>query len=100
MGEDPRGARPRPGGEAGGLTQRRQVMPTRSYLSQVERTVTFGLGTAAEADSLKVVWPDGSEQTVEVAGVDRLQVIVQSPLTTNRDFERIAELRPLELWRP
>ncbi len=65
--------------EAGGLTQRRQVMPTRSYLSQVERTVTFGLGTAASADSLKVVWPDGVEQTVEVVGVDRLQVIVQSP---------------------
>ena len=65
--------------EAGGLTQRRQVMPTRSYLSQVERTVTFGLGTVAEVDSLKVVWPDGSEQAVNVAGVDRLQAIVQSP---------------------
>ncbi len=65
--------------EAGGLTQRRQVMPTRSYLSQVERTVTFGLGTTAEVDSLKVLWPGGSEQIVEVAGVDRLQVITQRP---------------------
>ncbi|MCP3962062.1 MAG: CRTAC1 family protein [bacterium] len=63
---------------AGGVTQRRQVMPTRSYLSQVERTVTFGLGDAASVDSLRVVWPDGSEQTVDGVEVDRLRVVDQS----------------------
>ena len=30
--------------EVDGQVQRRQVMPTRSYLSQVELPVTFGLG--------------------------------------------------------
>ncbi len=52
-------------------------MPTRSYLSQVERTVTFGLGYATEIDSLEITWPDGSAQTVSGALVDRLQVIEQ-----------------------
>ena len=33
-----------------------------SYLSQSERTVTFGLGAAAAADSLAVRWPSGAEQ--------------------------------------
>ena len=60
---------------AGVVVQRRQVMPTRSYLSRVERAITFGLGTTDRIDSLEVVWPDGSEQTVEGVGVDRLQVI-------------------------
>ncbi|MEM7582098.1 MAG: CRTAC1 family protein [Acidobacteriota bacterium] len=62
---------------AGGTTQRRQVMPTRSYLSQVERTVTFGLGAAERVDELKVIWPDGSEQRVDGVEVDRLQVVTR-----------------------
>lgn len=37
----------------------RHVMPTKSYLSQSELTLTFGLGTAT-ADSAEVRWPDGS----------------------------------------
>ncbi|HEX2164598.1 MAG TPA: CRTAC1 family protein, partial [Thermoanaerobaculia bacterium] len=47
---------------AGGTAQRRFVSPTRSYLSQVEPTVTFGLGTTTEVDSLKIAWPDGTVQ--------------------------------------
>jgi enediyne biosynthesis protein E4 len=62
---------------AGGVVQRRQVMPTRSYLSQVERTVTFGLGSADRIDALKVVWPDASEQTVQPVPVDQLLVLEQ-----------------------
>ena len=62
---------------AGGVTQRRQVMPTRSYLSQVEPTVTFGLGELDRVDSVKVVWPDGTEETVEGVEVDRLRVVEQ-----------------------
>jgi len=62
---------------AGGVVQRRQVMPTRSYLSQVERTVTFGLGPADRIDALKVIWPDTSEQTVKQVPVDQLLVLEQ-----------------------
>ena len=63
---------------AGGVTQRRRVMPTRSYLSQVERTVTFGLGDSDRVGSLRVTWPDGSVQEVEPEGVDRRIVIRQA----------------------
>jgi hypothetical protein len=55
---------------AGGATQRRQVMPTRSYLSQVELPVTFGLGASDEIDGLKVIWPDGTEQEVATDGLE------------------------------
>jgi len=57
--------------EADGVTQRRFVMPTRSYLSQVETPVTFGLGAGEHVDRLTVIWPDGSRQEVPVDGVDR-----------------------------
>ncbi len=50
---------------AGGIRQRRQVMPTRSYLSQVELPLTFGLGTAPSIDAVQVRWPDGQMQTLE-----------------------------------
>lgn len=56
---------------AGGVTQRRVVMPTRSYLSQVEPLATFGLGSTAAVDTVEVVWPDGARQRVDVPGVDR-----------------------------
>ena len=64
---------------AGGVIQRRQVMPTRSYLSQVELPVTFGLGRSDRIDSLKVTWPDGAQQTMQAAPVDRLLVLEQAP---------------------
>ncbi len=50
--------------------QRRTVMPTRSYLSQVELPLTFGLGAAEEVESLRVRWPDG---TVEDVPAERLR---------------------------
>ena len=45
---------------AGGATMRRTVMPTRSYLSQVELPLTFGLGAAGQVDAVTVRWPDGA----------------------------------------
>jgi hypothetical protein len=66
------GAEVRLEGPAG--TQRRTVMPTRSYLSQVELPVTFGLGAATTA-TLTVRWPDGEEQVLRDLPADRLHVI-------------------------
>lgn len=57
--------------QVNGTVQRRQVMPTRSYLSQVELPVTFGLGEQAEIDWLRVVWPDGQEQTIHAPSVNQ-----------------------------
>ncbi len=56
----------------------RQVMPTRSYLSQVELPVTIGLGESAVPVSITISWPGGGEQTVENLAVDRTHVIRQS----------------------
>jgi hypothetical protein len=61
----------------GGPVQRRQVMPTRSYLSQVELPVTFGLGEATFAESVTVLWPDGSRQVVHIDDVDVSLTVVQ-----------------------
>lgn len=62
---------------SGDLVQRRCVMPSRSYLSQVELPVTFGLGTRETVDSLLVRWPDGETQEVEVAAPDTTLEVVQ-----------------------
>src|SRR6185295_7155443 len=43
----------------GNQTLSRQVMPTRSYLSQSELPVTIGLGTATSVDSVEILWPTG-----------------------------------------
>ena len=56
--------------DAGGITQRRQVMPTRSYQSQVELPVTFGLGSVSQVDEIRILWPDRTQQIVPGAGVD------------------------------
>lgn len=60
-----------------GITQRRQVMPARSYLSQVELPVTFGLGDCEQIEAVTVTWPDGSTQEIQASAIDRLLVIEQ-----------------------
>jgi hypothetical protein len=62
---------------AGTRTERRLVTPTRSYLSQAELVVTFGLGEEGKADALEVTWPGGERETVPLEGVDRLVVVRQ-----------------------
>ncbi|MCY3590941.1 MAG: CRTAC1 family protein [Acidobacteria bacterium] len=67
---------------AGPVVQRRRVMPTRSYQSQVEPVVTIGLGEVASVDDLtrvEVLWPDGSRQPVEVGGLDRVVEVTYRP---------------------
>lgn len=50
----------------GGVLHRRAVTATRSYLSQSELPVTFGLGAEGEVEGLAVVWPDGEHQEFAV----------------------------------
>jgi hypothetical protein len=58
----------------GGRQLSRQVMPTRSYLSQSELPVTIGLGKAERPDSLEIIWPSGTVQKV-TPQIDRLTVV-------------------------
>jgi enediyne biosynthesis protein E4 len=62
----------------GGQTLWRQVMPTRSYLSQSELPVTIGLGDAVEVDGVEVIWPGGATQKLTPPGIDRLTTITES----------------------
>jgi hypothetical protein len=68
-----------------GLTMERRIRTGSSYLSQSEKTATFGLGVAANVDSLTVYWPGGTiERFADVKG--------------NRDVllvEGSGDLRPL-----
>jgi hypothetical protein len=64
--------------EAGGKAQRKPVMPTRSFVSQVERTVTFGLGTADQLDGVRILWPDGTYEDLTGLEVNKTHRIRQS----------------------
>lgn len=56
---------------------KRQVMPTRSYISQSELPITIGLGAAASVDRVVIRWPDGSTQQIVDAGVDQVHNVQQ-----------------------
>jgi hypothetical protein len=61
----------------GDQTLRRQVMPTRSYLSQVELPVTIGLDKGRTIERILVRWPDGSVQDVADYAINGLTVVEQ-----------------------
>lgn len=60
-----------------GQSLSRQVMPTRSYLSQSELPLTFGLGAQTEVDGIEISWPGGSTQRLPRQRTDQLLRIEQ-----------------------
>ncbi|MEZ6062117.1 MAG: CRTAC1 family protein [Planctomycetaceae bacterium] len=60
---------------------RQQVMPTRSYASQVELPLTFGLGDDHQIEKLTIEWADGLKQEVATPRVDQL-IDIDQPLAT------------------
>jgi hypothetical protein len=52
--------------QAGGLTQIREVDGGNGYAGQSTRRVHFGLGKAANIDSLQIRWPSGTTENVQV----------------------------------
>jgi hypothetical protein len=64
---------------AGDRVLPRQVMPTRSYLSQSELAVTVGLGSTTQVDKVVIHWPGGGVQTVERPAIDQMHVIEETP---------------------
>jgi hypothetical protein len=61
--------------EVDGVLQQRTIMPTRSYLSQVEPVATFGLGPAERIDRLTVRWPDGARSEQIDLQADRTLIL-------------------------
>jgi hypothetical protein len=60
---------------AGGRTQTAMVKSATGYLSQSQRTVVFGLGSASAADKVEILWPSGKTQAVEAPALGRVHVI-------------------------
>lgn len=63
--------------EAGGGVQRQQVMAAKSYLSQSELPLTFGLGAATKVELVRIRWPDGVTQTLTDVPLDRSFDVLQ-----------------------
>jgi enediyne biosynthesis protein E4 len=63
-----------------GQVIRRQVMPTRGYLSQSELPVTIGLGEATQIERLQVIWPGGKKQEIPVEhlALNQLHVVTEA----------------------
>lgn len=62
------------------VRQTRTVMPARSYLSQVELPVTFGLGDSLSEDAqiqITVRWPDGEEEVWLDLTLDTFHTLVR-----------------------
>ena len=53
------------------------MMPTRSYLSQCDKVITFGLGDATTVDEVTVKWPGGKSEVFSVEGIDRTIRLVE-----------------------
>jgi hypothetical protein len=64
--------------QCGDQTRVQQLMPVRSYLSQSESVLTFGLGTHSKVDQVTVAWPGGAESTHEIEGVDQTVQLTQA----------------------
>ena len=65
---------------ADGQTYVRQVMPSRSYLSQSELPLTFGLGASTSVDSVTITWPDKSRQELGPLLIDQQHTVEQTQL--------------------
>lgn len=64
--------------KAGGAWLERQVMPTRSYLSQSELPVTIGLGNLDHVEQMEIVWPRGQRQAVKEVQIDKPMVVTEA----------------------
>lgn len=60
---------------ANGKSARRRVSPTRSYLSQSELPLTFGLEDSTNIEKLRVVWTDGTETVITDHPVDQTIIV-------------------------
>lgn len=56
-----------------------QVMPTRSYMSQSELPVTFGLGKTDTVDQVTVTWPGGKQKVIKSPKVDQVLKVTPDP---------------------
>jgi len=81
---------------AGGRTQHRYATSVNSYLSSSDARVHIGLGDAAKADRVQIIWADGSKQVMQNVAGDR-EIKVSGPQRPPRATDRSrvpAETKP------
>jgi hypothetical protein len=84
---------------AGGQAQYVYQSPYKGYQSTVDDRAHFGLGTAAQVDSLTVVWPDGRHQLLTDLPADRLVTVRQAEAAQDSRTDSIEPVRN-RLFRP
>ena len=81
--------------KAGATQQFRSVMLSRSYLSQVESVLTFGLGAIERVDAIIVTWPGGETETWIDLEADRLHTLREGraglKVTVRRSPDRLLD---------
>jgi hypothetical protein len=70
--------------EAGGLKLRQTVRSAEGYMCGGSRRLHFGLGRAAAAERVRVVWPGGGEQVFENVAADARYRAVQGKAELER----------------
>jgi hypothetical protein len=74
---------------SGSRTQIRDIKAGSSYLSQNDLRAHFGLGTAARADRLEVVWPSGRTEAVTNVAANQIVTIEEGKgITARQPFWR------------
>ncbi|OLY92405.1 VCBS repeat-containing protein [Cnuella takakiae] len=63
---------------AGGRSQYLEQMPTRGYQSSVSPVLHFGLGNTSAVDSLRIIWPGGSQQVMRSIKAGQTLTLKQS----------------------
>ncbi|MEZ0609934.1 VCBS repeat-containing protein [Fibrella sp. WM1] len=76
--------------------QFQELNPVRGYLSTQPTTLHFGLGTSTLADSVRVVWPDGSMQRLDGVKANQ-QLTIKQQSTGNQ--ATTARKTPVPLFR-
>jgi hypothetical protein len=73
----------------GSRTQMRDVKAGSSYLSQNDLRAHFGLGTAARADRIEVVWPSGRMESVANVAANQIVTIAEGKgIVARQPFSR------------
>ncbi|HEV2480540.1 MAG TPA: VCBS repeat-containing protein [Puia sp.] len=63
---------------ANGMKQYEEMDPARGYLSCMPAELHFGLGKATVVDSVAIIWPDGSGQTLTNVTVNQRLVVKEN----------------------
>ncbi|QIA07697.1 VCBS repeat-containing protein [Draconibacterium halophilum] len=79
-----------------GKIQMRQLNVTRGYQSSVDPVVHFGLNKATVVDSLLIIWPDNTWQTLH--HVEANQMLIVRPESKREPFNWKRLNPELELW--